>query len=151
MFSALENVGDVTHAVQLALTPVFLLTGIAGILNVMTNRLARIIDRRRYLIQIDSHADGKLPHHFNDELASLERRRHCAGVAISMCVLSALLVCSVVSVLFLEALLQLNLKWLIGTLFMAATLALVIGLAFFLREVRLATRLLQISPPELNK
>lgn len=49
------------------------------------------------------------------------------------------------------SLLQLNLKWLIGTLFMAATLALVIGLAFFLREVRLATRLLQISPPELNK
>jgi hypothetical protein len=39
-----ENMTDVARAIQLALAPVFLLTGIAGLLNVMTNRLARIVD-----------------------------------------------------------------------------------------------------------
>ena len=43
MFNTPVHFDDVAHAIQLALTPVFLLTGIAGILNVMTGRLARIL------------------------------------------------------------------------------------------------------------
>ena len=42
-----EDITSVARAIQLALAPVFLLTGIAGLLNVMTNRLARIVDRAR--------------------------------------------------------------------------------------------------------
>ena len=45
------NITNVSQAIQLALTPVFLLTGIGGLLNVMTGRLARIIDRGRYLAE----------------------------------------------------------------------------------------------------
>ncbi len=41
------NVGDVTHAMQLALGPVFLLNGIGVLLAMMTARLARIVDRAR--------------------------------------------------------------------------------------------------------
>ena len=37
------NITDIAHAIQVAIAPVFLLTGIAGILNVMTGRLARIL------------------------------------------------------------------------------------------------------------
>lgn len=37
----------IASAIQLALTPAFLLTGIAGLLNVMAGRLARVIDRGR--------------------------------------------------------------------------------------------------------
>jgi hypothetical protein len=39
----------VAHAIQLAVAPVFLLSGIGAILAVMTNRLGRIIDRARVL------------------------------------------------------------------------------------------------------
>lgn len=144
MISWLTNLGDVTHAVQLALTPAFLLTGMAGILNAMANRLARIIDRGRELKAVHFNKDA-IPEHVSAELVVLERRRHAASVAITMCVLSALLICSVISVLFLEALLSFNLKWLIGALFMGSTLALVIGLAFFLREVQLATNTMRIQ------
>ena len=42
---------DVAKSIQLALAPVFLLTGIAGLLNVMAGRLARIIDRGRVLTE----------------------------------------------------------------------------------------------------
>lgn len=138
------NLQDVSQAIQLALGPVFLLTGIAGILNVMTGRLARIIDRGRHL------SEGLLPMQEvqvakrNIELISLERRRHLASAAITACTLAALLVCMVITALFLEVMLDAPLKWLVGVLFSSASLALVVGLAFFLREVRLATHTVRI-------
>ena len=39
----------VAHVIQMAVAPVFLLTGVGAILTVLTNRLARIIDRARIL------------------------------------------------------------------------------------------------------
>lgn len=41
MIAAVFN--DISHAIQLALAPVFLLTGIAGLLNIMTGRLAHLL------------------------------------------------------------------------------------------------------------
>ena len=66
--------------------------------------------------------------------------------AITACTLSALLVCTLIASLFLEVLLQAELRWLIGGLFTGATLALVVGLAYFLREVHLATQTVRIRP-----
>lgn len=142
------DLGDVTHAIQLALAPVFLLTGIAGMLNVMAGRLARIVDRGRQLGEQDPpqrlSAEGVAV-----ELQSLERRRHLASAAITASTLAALLVCMVIAALFIEVLLELKLKWLLGLLFTGSTLALVVGLAFFLREVHLATQTVRIpmAPP----
>lgn len=139
------NFGDIAHAIQLALAPVFLLTGIAGLLNVVAGRLARIIDRGRSL------TEQPLPAHLQDspelpkELNRLERRRHYASLAITACTCSALLVCVVVAVIFLQVLLQVEFKWVISALFTASTLTLIVGLAYFLREVHLATRTVRIN------
>jgi len=141
-----EGITDVGRAIQLALAPVFLLTGIAGMLNVMAGRLARIIDRGRVLSEqrrseLSSDQDPL-------ELHNLERRRHFASVAITACTIAALLLCLVIATLFFEVMLNAPLGWLIGTLFTASTLALVVGLAFFLREVHLATQTIRIPVPE---
>jgi len=143
MLNASVNLGDVSHAIQLALAPVFLLTGIAGLLNVMAGRLARIIDRGRQL------TDEPVPLALlgaaaQVELENLDRRRHLASAAITACTLSALLVCTVIAALFLEVLLRVELRWLAGLLFTGSTLTLVVGLAYFLREVHLATRTVRI-------
>jgi hypothetical protein len=139
------NFGDVSHAIQLSLTPVFLLTGIAGLLNVMAGRLARIIDRGRKLTEQPVPQPFQDPETLRIELERLERRRHFASAAITTCTSSALLVCTVVAGLFLEVLLQVQIRWLIGVLFMAATVTLVVGLAYFLREVHLATKTVRIQ------
>jgi hypothetical protein len=136
---------DVAHAIQLALAPVFLLTGIAGLLNVMASRLARIIDRGRSLTEQELPQHLQNPEVFQKELTRLERRRHYASLAISACTCSALLVCMVVAVIFLQVMLQVEFKWLISGLFTASTLILVVGLAYFLREVHLATRTVRIQ------
>ncbi len=139
MVSALEVDSDVARAIQLALAPVFLLTGISGMLNVMTGRLSRIIDRGRRLAEEDLGATSAA-----EELPALERRRHVVSVAITACTVAALLLCLVIVTLFAEALLAAPLEWLVGTLFTASVLALVVGLAFFLREVHMATRAVRI-------
>jgi len=144
MPSSAVNLNDIGQAIQLALAPVFLLTGIAGILNVMAGRLARIIDRGRQLIEGRNQNSNELSASQNLELSSLEKRRHLASAAITACTFSALLVCMVIAALFLEVLLGLEFKWLVGLLFTGSTLALVLGLAYFLREVHLATQTVRI-------
>jgi uncharacterized protein DUF2721 len=134
-----EIQSDVPHAIQLALAPIFLLTGVAGMLNVMAARLGRIIDRSRRLAETPTSVSLSS----NDlafELRGLERRRRFANVAITACTLAALLVCIVIALLFLEALLGLPLKWLAGILFAGSMVGLIFGLSMFLREVHLATR-----------
>jgi len=144
MINTSVNIGDVAHAIQLALAPVFLLTGIAGILNVMAGRLARILDRGRQLTEHDLPRPVDGVGTIDVELQSLERRRHLASAAITACTFSALLVCTVIAALFLEVLLQVEMKWLVGLLFTGSTVALVVGLAYFLREVHLATQTVRI-------
>ena len=142
MISTPGGMSDVAKAIQLALAPVFLLTGIAGMLSVMTGRLARIIDRGRTLTE-DRGSAAPSEQDFL-ELESLERRRHSVSIAITACTIAALLLCMVIGTLFVEAMFEAPLQWLVGTLFTASTLALIVGLAFFLREVHLATRFLRI-------
>lgn len=144
MFNAVVNLGDVGHAIQLALAPAFLLTGIAGLLNVMAGRLARIIDRGRRLSELGQPSGPQLSEMQAQELGSLERRRHLASAAITACTFAALIVCTVIASLFLQVLLELDLGWIIGLLFTIATAAMVIGLGYFLREVHMATQSVRI-------
>jgi hypothetical protein len=144
MLESVASINDIGRAIQLALAPVFLLTGIAGLLNVMMGRLARIVDRVRKLTEVRSAAE---PVTVDPLCKLLGRRRHLANIAIGACTFSALLVCITIAALFLEVLLGLPMKLLAGVLFTAATLALVLGLAFFLREVFLASRTVHVPPP----
>jgi len=136
---------DVARAIQLALAPVFLLTGIATILNVMSGRLARIVDRGRHLVESPTVSAALSPDMIARELDSLERRRRLANAAITACTLSALFVCLVIFTLFIEVFFGLHLRLLQGVLFTASTVALVVGLTLFLREIHLATRAARIQ------
>ncbi len=145
------HIGDVIQAIQLALAPVFLLTGIAGMLNVMAGRLARIIDRGRQLLEAPNVAQLQSRPGFVQEVETLERRRHLASAAITACTFSALAVCMVITAFFMEVLAQIEMRWLIALLFTGSTLALVVGLAYFLREVHLATTTIRLTVPSQSQ
>jgi hypothetical protein len=148
MTSSVEDVSLIVHAIQLAIAPVFLLTGLGALLSVMATRLGRVIDRARRV-----EADWKT---FDEaeraaatlELGTLETRAHLASWAINFCTSAALLVCGVIATLFIDVFVGTNLKWLVGALFIAAMVALIGGLVSFLREVYLATHTLRIGPPQ---
>jgi Protein of unknown function (DUF2721) len=86
----------ISHAIQLAIAPVFLLTGIASLLGVMANRLARVIDRARMLERDWPALDPRAREAARSELVCLERRRRLASWSINFCTAAALLVCLVV-------------------------------------------------------
>jgi hypothetical protein len=140
------STGMIAHAIQLAVAPVFLLTGIAGLLAVMATRLARVIDRARSFEGTWSGMDAEARAAARLEIPILERRRRMCSWSINFCTIAALLVCLVIVILFMEEFFAANLKWLSGALFVGAMMAVICGLTCFLREVYLATHTTGIDP-----
>ena len=146
-----DNLPVIAHAIQLAIAPVFLLTGIAALLGVMANRLARIIDRARYYDEHWERMDESARTAALAELDDLERRRHLASWAINFSTSAALLVCIVIAALFVEAFFSTDLKWLAGVLFVGVMIALIGGLGCFLREVYVATHTVHIMSAKFRR
>lgn len=132
------SITTIAHVIQLAVAPVFLLTGIGALLGVLTNRLSRIINRRRVLHELVTTSVNANAETVSRELDVLLRRVRLINRAISLCTSSALLVCVVIAALFVGAFLKTDLSVLIGVLFITTMLALVGGLLYFLREIHLA-------------
>ena len=138
---------SLAHTIQLSVAPVFLLSGVAGFLSVLTNRLARIVDRTRALEGNcpDSGATNRVSPAAALELVSLRHRTRLINRAIGLCVCCAILVAGVVAALFLGAFVRLNLQLPVAATFVAAMLALTAGLLTFLREIAAATRFMRRS------
>jgi len=137
---------QVAHAIQLAVAPVFLLSGIGAMLVVMTNRLGRIIDRARVIEQRLGKASRDSVAGYNLDLAVLSKRAKLISRAITLCTTTALLICIVIAVLFLNAFLRLDAAIPVSFLFITAMLTFFLGLVCFLREIYLATVNLRIGP-----
>lgn len=131
------TITTVAHVIQLAVAPVFLLTGVGTILSVMTSRLSRIIDRFRVLEAITPKAQEANAH--QAEMKILAQRERVIYWAISLCTVCALLICVVIATLFVGSVMGVQLTILIASLFIAAMLALTGGLLSLLREIYIAT------------
>jgi hypothetical protein len=141
-----SDIGVVSHVVQLAVAPVFLLVAIASMLTLFTNRLSRIIDRSRVLVaKLESTPPGQVAN-LHAELVILSRRSKYIGMAITLCIITALLVCAVVVLLFLGNFFQFGIAIPIALLFITAMLLIVAALFIFLREILIATANLRIGP-----
>jgi hypothetical protein len=144
MQATIPAISDVAHAIQLAVAPVFLLTGVGTLLNVLTHRLARIIDRARAL-QGGSNVDPMASRQVSDELVVLSRRARLVHRAITLSTMCALLICLVVVSLFARVALGQDLAALIVLLFSAALFAFIGALMTLLLEVRAATASLHFA------
>ena len=136
----------VAHAVQLAVAPVFLLSGIGAMLAVMTSRLGRIIDRARDLEERLVDASPEFLSSLQTDLRMLSQRAKLIYLAIALCTTTALLVCAVVAFLFVSASLQFDSSVVVALLFIAAMSTFVLGLLCFLREIYVGTVSLRIGP-----
>lgn len=132
-------IDNITHSIQLAVTPVFLLAGVGAILSVMAARLARIVDRARVLhgrvIEGDTRDGTRLP----EEMVVLGRRVVVVNIGICLCTLCALLICAVVAIIFLGSLAVIDMATPIALCFVSAMLCLIGALLCFLYEIYLAT------------
>jgi hypothetical protein len=137
------RLGEIGHIIQLSIAPVFLLTGVGTNMLVLTNRLARIIDRSRALEERGESVDIQIPDERREqEMEILFRRAQKINRAITLSTTCALLICVVVAALFLGDALNLRLGTLIATLFVLAMVALTGSFIYLLREILLATEFL---------
>lgn len=145
-----SEVNDIAHAIQLSLAPVFLLSGIGVLLTMLTNRLARVVDRARpmeeRLAQAEKASDPVLGADMKDRLKVLARRARLLNRAIALSTLSALATAIVVQLVFASAFVHFSLATPVALLFIFAMIALAAALVAFLIEVQVATRALRIGP-----
>jgi len=141
------DVATLAAAIQLAVAPVFLLSGIGALLAVLTNRLSRVIDRARSLEARHPEVQPAEKRDFEVRLATLSERGRLISRAILLVTSCALLICTVVAALFVGAFFGIDASRLVGMIFILAMFSLIGGLVTFLREIFLATRSLRIGPP----
>lgn len=135
---------QIAHFIQLSVAPVFLLSGIGSMLGVMTSRLARVVDRARALeSQVPKDDDEAATTRFR--LAGLSRRAKLVSRAITLCTLTAVLICAVIATLFLSTFVGFDASLAVALLFVAGILCFLFGLLLLLREVLVATATLRIG------
>ena len=145
MFETIAQHG-ISQVIQLSVAPVFLLTALGAILNVMSNRLARIVDRARVLELKLTGSEPALATEIGGRLANLTRRARLIGFAIVLCVITAVLVCAVIIALVLGEFMAFDFTPVAALLFIAALLSFLLALIWLLREILLGIRTLKFGP-----
>ena len=143
---------NVAHIIQLALGPVFLLSGVGITLSMLTQRLSRIVDRARTLEDRRevTNSEPKLKV-IDKDLRVILRRSRYINSAIALCTTSALLTALVVTLLFASAFTPMSVGGVIAVMFVASMVCLSTAFLMFLIEVRIATNTLRIGVQKLDK
>ena len=141
----------ITHTIQLAVAPVFLLTALGTTLSVLTTRLGRIVDRARRVEARLPGEHGEAREASLDELRLLQGRVHLIHLALGLGTAAALLVCLLIAVAFVGYLLGWRVGTVMAVLFIAAMVAYTGALVSFLREVFTAIDTMRFGlPPEVR-
>ena len=145
MFTASQtSVTTVAQIIQLAVAPVFLLAGIGAFLNVCAGRLSRIVDRARDVEPQLLASRGAEHDRWLREIRVLDRRMALVSQAIFLTVLAAVLICTVVVLLFAAGLTDAHFGTAIALLFIASMIAIGTGFAVFLIETRVGSRAVRV-------
>jgi uncharacterized membrane protein len=141
-----SSLTDLARTIQLAVAPVFLLTALGTLLNVLSARIARIVDRARVLSGRKQEVDEAARAEHNEEIALLSRRRWLMNYAFTSAVLAALQVCVLICVAFIGFMLHQNFSLLIAALFIGAMAAFILALVLLLREILLGVASARLHP-----
>ncbi|HEX4696020.1 DUF2721 domain-containing protein [Sphingomonas sp.] len=143
-------VSTIAQTIQLSLSPVFMLAGISGLLNVLAGRLSRVIDRARALEALHPSSTG--PEHDRHvwELRLLAKRIVIINAALFLAVSSAVMTCTVVALLFVAELVDLQIGSTVAIAFILAMGLLISSLVAFIIEVRGSLLAVRVRPELLE-
>ena len=133
----------ISHGIQLAVAPVFMLTAVASLIGALATRLARIIDRARGLeerLEAGTVANVDAAYW---ELERLRVRGRFVNAAVGLLVVCAMLIGATVVTLFLGETLAPTSERLVPFSFLGGIVCFVLALIFFLVETLLASHTLR--------
>jgi len=139
------TVRDVVPILQVAIGPVILISGIGLLLLSMTNRFGRVIDRSRQLSRALGGATEADRPHIASQLQILSVRARLVRLAITLAAISVLLAAILIIVLFLTALLGLEIAGFLSALFIACMVTLIMSIVVFIRDVNLSLAALRLE------
>ena len=134
----------IAQTIQLALAPVFVLVAIGNILNLLSSRLGRVVDRSRHLQERHMTTEGADHDEVVAEIRMIDTRIRLITRAIRLMVIGGLFIGMTVALLFLEELVALNLQRVAAATFLAAIGLLMWALVLFLRETQVSAQQLRI-------
>jgi hypothetical protein len=142
------HTGVIAQTIQLALAPVFVLVAIGNIMNILTTRLGRIVDRSRTLQAQHATTTGRDHDVVVIEIRYVDRRIHLIGRALLLLVISGLAIGVTVGSLFIGEMTTLDTGIFTGLTFSVAIALLMTALVYLLMETRIAANSLRL-PQEL--
>lgn len=134
----------IAQTIQLALAPVFVLVAIGNILNLLSSRLGRVVDRARHLQERHMTTEGRDHDEVVAEIRMIDQRIKLITRAIRVMVTCGLVIGATVAVLFLEELIGFSLQRVAAALFLLAVGLLMWALVLFLRETQISAQQLRI-------
>ena len=147
------DLATVTHGIQLAVAPVFLLTAVSGMIGAVAGRLARIIDRARFL-ENRLEEGAVIPIRalkMYAELAQLRHRGWLVNGCLALLTFCALLIGVTIILLFLGETAELPILKIATICFLSGVVCFLSALVCFLAETLLATRLLRFAKLPVDK
>lgn len=135
----ISGIATIIHS---AVAPVVVLAGVGTMLRMLARRLGRIVDRTRVVEDMRRMESGGRP---GVELAVLHRRCCLVGRAVALATVCGLLICLVITMLFVGRSAGFDLGAEIAAAFIAAMLCLSGAFVCFLLEILAATRHMRAS------
>jgi hypothetical protein len=140
-----SELSAVSHGIQLAIAPVFLLNAVAAMIGAVAGRLARIVDRARQIeAWIDDTPTAPKLQRWKDELRLLRQRSLLVNWCIALLILCAILIGSTIVLLFFGETLEVNVARMATVSFMAGVVFFLFALLCFFAETLLSAKILKI-------
>jgi len=141
-------VHTVSELIQLSVAPVFLVAGVAGLLNIFTGRLARIMDQVYKLDEFEKSED--ITSYSISRRKFLTMRMSNINLAIFFSTATGLFVALVIVIMFLSTLLDFETSVIISVLFILAMSSLIVALLVFLKEIHYTTSFIKTKRDKNN-
>ncbi|HWA25189.1 MAG TPA: DUF2721 domain-containing protein [Lacunisphaera sp.] len=141
----MESLSSLLPIIQLAITPVILISGMGALMITLTNRMARIVDRTRELAEAIPDSDADERRHLDDQLTIMWRRSLMMRRAVTCNGLSMLLACLLIVALFGAAMFDWNMRVVVLLLFAASIMLLTASLVDFLRDIYVSLHALHLQ------
>lgn len=139
------NFDGLIHLLQVAISPVILISAVGLLLLTMNNRLAHAIDRARHLLKESGKDSDIHSTYLRDQVNVIWKRTRFIRLSIVLASFSALTSALLIIVLFLTELAGLKLVWFISFLFIVSLSSLIVSLAFFILDVNKSLTALELE------
>ncbi len=133
-----QGLENLTGVLQASISPVALISGVGLLILSVSNRLGRVMDRLRELL--DRRRSGASDSHVANQITVLHQRARILRSSLTAAAICVLLASALVLLLFTVAMFGMRLEYLVIALFASSLFSLIVSLVLFIFDMNLSLR-----------